>query len=217
MTDLPAFSVAEPPRDCPLCPRLVALREDLKGRHPDWFDAPVPAFGDGAGRLLILGLAPGLNGANRTGRPFTGDYAGVLLYETLIAEGFAKGRYEARPDDGVTLQDCLIVNALRCLPPANKPEGAELGNCRPFLAAQMAAMPNLKVILALGRIAHDAALAAFGERRARYAFGHGARHVLSNGLTLIDSYHCSRYNTQTRRLTPQMFTAVMRQARAELG
>jgi uracil-DNA glycosylase family 4 len=217
MTDLPAFSVAEPARDCPLCPRLVALRQDLKGRHPDWFNAPVPAFGDGAGRLLILGLAPGLNGANRTGRPFTGDYAGVLLYETLIAEGFAKGRYEARPDDGVTLQDCLIVNALRCLPPANKPEGAELGNCRPFLAAQMTAMPNLKVILALGRIAHDAALAAFGERRARYAFGHGARHVLSNGLTLIDSYHCSRYNTQTRRLTPQMFTAVMRQARAELG
>ena len=214
MTDLPAV---QPTRDCSLCPRLAALRHELRAQHPDWFNAPVPSFGDPNAALLIVGLAPGMKGANRTGRPFTGDYAGVLLYETLIACGLAEGQYDERPDDGLTLKNCLISNAVRCLPPANKPTPEEMRNCLPFLRAQMEAMPRLKVVLALGRIAHDSVLTAMGLKRNGYAFGHGARHALPAGPILFDSYHCSRYNTQTRRLTPQMFQAVIEAAVVELG
>ena len=214
MTDVPA---AQPSPDCSLCPRLVALRHELRAQYPDWFNAPVPSFGDPDAALLIVGLAPGMKGANRTGRPFTGDYAGVLLYETLIATGLAQGRYDERPDDGLTLRNCLISNAVRCLPPANKPTPEEMRNCLPFLKAQMDAMPRLKVILALGRIAHDSVLTALGLKRNGHAFGHGARHALPGGPILFDSYHCSRYNTQTRRLTPEMFQAVVEAAKTELG
>ncbi|VAW12573.1 Uracil-DNA glycosylase, family 5 [hydrothermal vent metagenome] len=197
----------EPPTDCPVCPRLVAFREQVCTEHRDWHNAPVASFGDPAGQLLIVGLAPGMKGANRTGRPFTGDYAGDLLYKTLIAHRFAHGTYLARPDDGLELTDCLITNAVRCLPPQNKPNGAEIKACRPFLLATMAAMPNLKAVLALGRIAHETFLSAIGARRAAHPFGHNASHKL-DGLTLFDSYHCSRYNTNTGRLTEAMFNDV---------
>jgi uracil-DNA glycosylase len=198
----------EPPPDCPRCTRLVALRLDLRRREPDWHNAPVPSFGDPAARLLIVGLAPGLAGANRTGRPFTGDYAGDLLYATLAKFGFARGRYDRRPDDGLQLSDCRITNAVRCLPPANKPVGAEIRSCRDYLRAEIAGLPRLRAILALGRVAHDSSLAALGRRRSAYPFAHGAQHRLGDGPVLADSYHCSRYNTQTRRLTEPMFEAV---------
>ncbi len=199
---------AEAPLDCPLCPRLVAYRRDNDAAHPDWFNAPVPSFGDAKARLLIVGLAPGVQGANRTGRPFTGDYAGDLLYGTLIEFGFARGTYDARPDDGLELNDAMITNAVRCVPPQNKPTPAEAKNCLPFLQSRIAALPELKAILALGRIAHDAVLSAQGIRKAAAPFGHGAAHELSGGVRLFDSYHCSRYNTNTRRLTPEMFRSV---------
>ncbi len=163
-----------------------------------------------------MGLAPGLRGANRTGRPFTGDYAGDLLYATLIAHGFACGSYASRPDDGLELRDCMITNAVRCVPPENKPTPAEIANCRPFLAARLLTQPNLKIIVALGRIAHDQTLAALGLRKAAFPFAHGALHELGNGLTLADSFHCSRYNTNTGRLTPEMFDAVFTAIRARL-
>ncbi|MFN3232100.1 MAG: uracil-DNA glycosylase [Alphaproteobacteria bacterium] len=204
---------ANPPLDCARCPRLVALREELTGQHPDWFNAPVPSFGDPAARLLIVGLAPGLNGANRTGRPFTGDYAGDLLYATIDKLGLSEGTFASRPDDGLVLKGCMITNAVRCLPPANKPVGAEINNCRPFLMAQIEALPHLRSILALGKIAHDSIIRAFGLRLAEYKFAHEASHRLSGDLTLIDSYHCSRYNTNTGRLTPEMFESAMRAAR----
>jgi uracil-DNA glycosylase family 4 len=207
---------AEAPPDCALCPRLVDFRRQCAADHPDWFNAPVPSFGPPEARLLIIGLAPGMKGANRTGRPFTGDYAGDLLYATLLDFGFAHGRYDARPDDGLTLDDCMITNAVRCLPPANKPTGAEIATCRRFLAARIAALPRLKVMLALGRIAHDSTLAALGLRRAAFPFGHGARHALGGGRLLIDSYHCSRYNPNPRRLTSDMFRAVFADIRAVL-
>lgn len=207
----------EAPRDCPLCPRLVAFRAANKDHEPDWHNGPVASFGDPSGRLLIVGLAPGLRGANRTGRPFTGDYAGDLLYETLLTYSFAQGRYEARPDDSLTLVDCLITNAVRCVPPENKPTPAEIGTCRPFLVERMAAMPRLAAIVALGRIAHDSTLTALGARKTAFPFAHGARHDVRDGLALFDSFHCSRYNTNTGRLTPEMFRAVFAAVKEHLG
>jgi uracil-DNA glycosylase family 4 len=204
----------DPPPDCPACPRLVALREELKIAYPDWHNAPVPSFGDASPRLLIIGLAPGMKGANCTGRPFTGDYAGDLLYQTMIEFGFAEGTYLARPDDGLRLKDAIITNAVRCLPPQNKPTGAEIKTCRPYLLSTLDANPSLKAVLALGRIAHETFLTALEQRRASFAFAHGARHELpGTGLTLFDSYHCSRYNTNTGRLTEEMFHSVFRQIR----
>ena len=214
--DLSPIPQAEAPRDCPLCPRLVAFREECRTEYPDWWNGPAPSFGDEAARLAIVGLAPGRQGANRTGRPFTGDYAGDLLYDTLKRFGFARGNYEARPDDGLTLIDARITNAVRCVPPENKPTGQEIATCRQFLKASIAEMPRLVAMLALGRIAHDSVLAALGERPSSHAFGHGARHALGP-VMLYDSYHCSRYNTNTGRLTPQMFRAVFAAIRSELG
>ena len=196
-----------PHRDCPLCPRLAAFRQAQRSAHPDWHNAPVPAFGDGQARLLIVGLAPGLKGANRTGRPFTGDFAGDLLYATLAEFGFSKGTFAAKPDDGLTLASASIINAVRCVPPENKPTQAEIKTCNGFLAAGMAALPRLAAIVALGRIAHDAVLLALGRTRAHHPFGHAARHDLGR-VALFDSYHCSRYNTNTRVLTPEMFRVV---------
>lgn len=204
-------AACEAPRDCPLCPRLLAFRSANRQKEPDWYNGAVPSFGQGnapGARLLIVGLAPGLKGANRTGRPFTGDFAGDLLYETLLAFGFARGRYEARPDDGLVLIDCLISNAVRCVPPENKPTPAEISTCRPFLTGRIAAIPRLAAIVALGRIAHDSTLTALGARKASFPFAHCARHAVRPGLTLFDSFHCSRYNTNTGRLTPEMFRAV---------
>mgnify|MGYP000509338049 CR=1 FL=1 len=197
----------EPSHDCPLCPRLAAFREDNRRRAPDWFNGPVPSFGKADSRLLIVGLAPGLQGANRTGRPFTGDYAGDLLYATLIEFGLAEGHYQARPDDGLRLIDCRISNAVRCVPPQNKPTPAEITTCRTFLDATMKAMPQLRAIVALGRIAHDSTAKALGLRLAKTPFGHG-RHHEAGDVRLFDSYHCSRYNTNTGVLTPAMFRAV---------
>lgn len=208
-------AMIEPDRDCPRCPRLVAFREAWRAKKPDWHNAPVPCFGPTDARLLIVGLAPGLQGANATGRPFTGDWAGDLLYETLIAYGFATGIYDERPDDGLTLIDCRIVNAVRCVPPENKPIGAEIATCRDFLRPELA-RPSVQAIIALGRIAHDSVLTALGTRAAQAKFGHGAVHKIG-ALTLFDSYHCSRYNTNTRRLTPEMFRAVFDTVRAQLG
>ena len=202
--------VHDPGRDCPLCPRLVAFRNDTRRTQPDWHNAPVPAFGPLTARLLIVGLAPGLRGANRTGRPFTGDYAGQLLYPTLLKFGLARGTYLERPDDGLTMVDARISNAVRCVPPQNKPDVGEIKSCNSFLANEIAAMPNLKAILALGSIAHNAVLAALSLKRAPYPFGHGALHPLSGGLTLGDSYHCSRLNTNTGRLTTAMFEDVVK-------
>ncbi len=198
----------QPGRDCPLCPRLVAFREEWRAKEPAWHNAPVPNYGDFSARLLIVGLAPGLRGANRTGRPFTGDYAGDLLYKTLIDFGFAKGTFEARPDDGLALVDTMIVNAVRCVPPQNKPLPVEIRTCRQFLTRTIDAMPNLRAIVTLGRIAHDSTVAALGLRQAGAPFKHGAVHDLGSTFTLHDSYHCSRYNTNTGVLTDEMFRRV---------
>ena len=208
---------AEAPRDCPLCPRLVSFREANRAAQPAWHNGAVGSFGSDSSRLLIVGLAPGLRGANRTGRPFTGDFAGDLLYATLLDLGFARGSYAARPDDGLMLVDCMITNAVRCVPPENKPTPAEIGTCRPFLARRIAAMPRLAVVLALGRIAHDSTLAALGLRRSAFPFAHGARHDVRPGLAFFDSFHCSRYNTNTGRLTPAMFRAVLQSIRDHLA
>jgi len=205
----------EPSRDCPRCPRLVAFRATWRARQPDWFNAPVHSFGPADARLLIVGLAPGLQGANRTGRPFTGDYAGVLLYNTLKEFGFARGEYQERPDDGLMLIDARISNAVRCVPPENKPTPQEITTCRDFLTATLAEMKRLEIIVPLGRIAHDSVVRTLGARPASVAFGHGAAHALGR-LRLIDSYHCSRYNTNTGVLTPDMFRAVFRAARDHL-
>jgi len=202
----------EPARDCPLCPRLVALRKELRAREPGWFNAPVPSFGPRDARLLIVGLAPGLRGANRTGRPFTGDYAGDLLYRTLIEFGFARGDYQARPDDGLTLVDTRITNAVRCVPPDNSPMPAEIRTCRRFLEETIAAMSRLRAVVVLGRIAHDSMAAAMGARRSVFPFAHGAHHAMGK-LTVFDSYHCSRQNTNTGTLTPDMFRAVFASVR----
>lgn len=202
----------EPPRDCPLCPRLVAFRQECRVEQPDWWNAPVPAFGDPDAWLAIVGLAPGKHGANRTGRPFTGDYAGDLLYATLARFGLSDGRYEARPDDGLRLTGAILVNAVRCLPPANKPTPEEIRTCRPYLEAPVAALPRVRVFIALGQIAHQSAVKALGGRLPKAKFGHLAEHRLPDGRVLIDSYHCSRYNTNTGRLTAPMFEAVFARA-----
>jgi uracil-DNA glycosylase family 4 len=208
----------DPSPECSACPRLVALREELKAAHPDWHNAPVPSFGAPSPRLLVIGLAPGMKGANCTGRPFTGDYAGDLLYRTMIDFGFATGTYQARPDDGLTLKDAMITNAVRCLPPQNKPTGEEIRTCRPYLLATLAANPSITAVLALGRIAHETFLTAVEQRRAAFPFTHGARHDLpGTKLTLFDSYHCSRYNTNTGRLTADMFRSVFEQIRAHIS
>jgi len=199
-----------------LCPRLAAFRTENRARFPDFHNAPVPSFGGLDARLLVVGLAPGLRGANRTGRPFTGDAAGNLLYPALIGHGFAAGPYGAAPDDGLNLCGSRITNAVRCVPPENKPVGTEVAACRHFLAAEIGAMPGLEAILALGRVAHDAVLSALGARRADHAFAHGARHRLAAGPTLFDSYHCSRYNVNTGRLTTAMFDGVFADIRAFL-
>jgi len=201
----PAFV---PARNCALCPRLAAFREVQHAAHSEWFNAPVPSFGDDTAELLIVGLAPGLKGANRTGRPFTGDYAGGLLYQTLRKFGFAEGIYDARRDDGVVLRRARITNAVRCVPPQNKPEPGEIATCRRFLAAEIAGMLQLRAILALGTIAHQAVLEALGWRRGRFPFGHGRLHRLPDNTLLADSYHCSRLNTNTGRLTVAMFESV---------
>lgn len=205
----------EPGRDCPLCPRLVAFRQDWRAREAQWFNAPVPSFGPSDARLLVVGLAPGLRGANRTGRPFTGDYAGELLYGALAEFGFAKGSYEARADDGLTLLDCRITNAVRCVPPQNKPNPDEIAACRTFLSATIKQMPRLAAVLALGRLAHETLVVACAARRAAYAFAHGAVHTLGP-LRVFDSYHCSRLNTSTGVLTPKMFKQVIAKIRADL-
>ena len=201
----------EPPHDCPLCPRLAEFRTQNRDRFPDWWNAPVPTWGEAAPRLMIVGLAPGLKGANRTGRPFTGDYAGELLYATLRKVGLATGEFLADPNDSLTLHGVLIVNAVRCVPPQNKPTPAEIGTCRQFLTATIDASPPL-AYLALGRIAHDSLLTTLGERKVSFPFSHGAEHKLTGGATLFDSYHCSRYNTNTRVLTTEMFEDVVGRA-----
>ncbi len=205
----------KPGRDCPRCPRLAAFRKQCRADEPAWFNAPVPSFGPLDARLLIVGLAPGLQGANRTGRPFTGDYAGVLLYATLIRYGFARGQYGAHPDDGLTLTDCRITNAVRCVPPENKPTGLEIATCRDFLKPTIAEMPKLTTIVVLGRIAHDSVVTALGIKKSAAPFKHGGKHALGQ-LTLFSSYHCSRYNTNTGVLTPEMFQAVFEKVRVYL-
>jgi len=202
----------EPDRDCPLCPRLAGFRNEQRVAHPDWFNAPVPAFGDRDAWLAIVGLAPGLQGANRTGRPFTGDFAGVLLYEMLLRHGLAQGSYAATPEDGLVLDGAIIVNAVRCVPPQNKPTPEEIRTCRPFLENPLAALPKLKVVIALGQIAHQSAVKSLGGKLPKCRFGHLAEHRLPSGIVLIDSYHCSRYNQNTGRLTAPMFDAVFARA-----
>ncbi|MFL6812089.1 MAG: uracil-DNA glycosylase [Bradyrhizobium canariense] len=215
MASLPARDSFEPGRDCPLCPRLAEFRAQARVKRPDWYNAPVDSFGDPKAQLLIVGLAPGMQGANRTGRPFTGDYAGDLLYATLLEYGFAKGVYQARPDDGLKLVDCRISNAVRCVPPQNKPLPVEINTCRQFLAANLATMPNLRAIVALGRIAHDTVLKPLNLKGSQAPFGHGAVHQ-AGAFRLYDSYHCSRYNTNTRVLTPDMFRSVFAKVKADL-
>jgi len=194
-----------PNLNCDLCPRLAEFRETNRQKFPDWHNAPVPSFGDIDASLLIVGLAPGLRGANRTSRPFTGDYAGQLLYPTLQKYGFARGTYDEEANDGLDLVGCRITNAVRCVPPQNKPVGAEINACRPFLIQEMDAMPNLQIVLCLGTVSHTSVIRTFNLRQRDWAFGHGAIHELPNGLLLADSYHCSRYNTNTGRLTQAMF------------
>jgi uracil-DNA glycosylase family 4 len=209
------MTACDPGRDCPLCPRLVAFRERQRAAHPEWHNAPVPSFGGDDARLLIVGLAPGLQGANRTGRPFTGDWAGDLLYETLIGFGFATGTYDERPDDGLALVDTRITNAVRCVPPENKPTTEEIATCRAFLAATIAAMPRLAAVVTLGKIGHDSAVRALGERPSRVPFSHGGVHKVAS-VTVFSSYHCSRYNTNTGVLTPDMFRTVFAAVRRHL-
>jgi uracil-DNA glycosylase family 4 len=215
----------KPGRDCPLCPRLAAFRKTWRANEPDWFNAPVPSFGPTHARLLIVGLAPGLQGANRTGRPFTGDYAGVLLYETLGRYGFSRGTFDARPDDGLELIDCRITNAVRCVPPENKPTTIEIATCRDFLKPTIAEMPKLRAIVALGHVAHNSVVTAFGAKKSATPFKHSGRNMLrherigeleTKSIALFSSYHCSRYNTNTGVLTTAMFRDVFEKVRAYL-
>ncbi|MEL6386372.1 MAG: uracil-DNA glycosylase [Pseudomonadota bacterium] len=218
MTTTEPFA-AEAPVDCPLCPRLVDYRTRNQASEPDWFNGAVPSFGDPRARLLIIGLAPGVTGANRTGRPFTGDWAGDLLYGTLAKFGFSDGRYDKRADDGLKLSDAMITNAVRCVPPQNKPIAAEINRCRPFLRARIDALPRVRALLCLGRIAHDSTVRALGEKPSQLTFAHQSRHDVQDGartLTLLSSFHCSRYNTNTGRLTAEMFEAVFADARSIL-
>jgi uracil-DNA glycosylase family 4 len=205
-------AAVEPPRDCPLCPRLVAFREDLRAEHPDWWNAPVQTFGDPDAWLAVVGLAPGMHGANRTGRPFTGDFAGVLLYETLLKYGLAEGRFEARADDSLRLRGVAIVNAVRCLPPQNKPTPGEIATCRSYYSLALDGLKQARVLVALGQIAHQSAVRTAGGKLSAFKFGHLAEHRLPDGRLLIDSYHCSRYNQNTGRLTAAMFEDVFARA-----
>ncbi len=214
--DVIAPERAEPSRDCPLCPRLVDYRLENRAAHPEWFNGPAPSFGDPQARLLVVGLAPGRQGANRTGRPFTGDYAGVLLYDTLALFGFTRGGYQARPDDGFELVDAMVTNAVRCAPPLNKPLPVEEATCRSFLTARIAALPRLRTIVALGDVSRRNVFRALGAKPPAGAAGHGARYELGP-YVLLSSYHCSRLNTNTGRLTPQMFQDVFAAARDSLG
>jgi uracil-DNA glycosylase len=207
---------AEPGSDCPRCPRLADFRALQRDRHGDWHNAPVPSFGPAGAPLLIVGLAPGLNGANRTGRPFTGDFAGEVLYPALVRHGLARGEFQARVDDGLELTRCRITNAVRCVPPANKPTPAEIRTCRDYLAAELRVPPRPRVVLALGRIAFDSTLRAFGLTPGHWPFAHARRYELPGGPTLVASYHSSRYNVNTGRLTPAMFDDAMRLAAAAL-
>lgn len=211
-SDLSPVPQAEAPRDCPLCPRLVAFREECRAEFPDWWNAPVPAFGDPDAWLAIVGLAPGKHGANRTGRPFTGDFAGELLYATLLKFGLAEGDYRADPADGLRLTGVVILNAVKCLPPANKPEPGEIATCRRYFEASLAALPKVRVLVALGQIAHVAAARALGMKPSAVKFGHGAEAQADDGRILLSSYHCSRYNQNTNRLNAEMFEAVFAQA-----
>ena len=215
--DLSPIPEAEAPRDCPLCPRLVAFRKECRVEHPDWWNAPVPAFGDCDAWLAIVGLAPGKQGANRTGRPFTGDYAGELLYQTLLKFGLAEGEYRADPHDGLELKGAIILNAVKCLPPENKPIPEEIATCRTYFEAALANLPNVRVLVALGQIAHVAATRALGLKPAATRFGHGAEAVAPDGRILLSSYHCSRYNQNTGRLDAQMFEAVFDRACSVTG
>jgi uracil-DNA glycosylase family 4 len=215
--DLSPIPEAEAPRDCPLCPRLVAFRLDCRAEHSDWWNAPVPAFGDADAWLAIVGLAPGKHGANRTGRPFTGDYAGELLYSTLLKFGLATGEYRASPGDGLQLTGAVILNAVKCLPPANKPEPREIATCRNYFEAALANLPKVRVLVALGQIAHVAAARALGLPPSSTRFGHGAENVAPGGRILLSSYHCSRYNQNTRRLDAAMFESVFERAVALRG
>jgi uracil-DNA glycosylase family 4 len=210
--DLSPIPSAEAPRDCPLCPRLVRFRYECRAEHSDWWNAPVPAFGDPDAWLAIVGLAPGKHGANRTGRPFTGDYAGELLYGTLLKFGLAEGEYRASPGDGLQLKGAMILNAVKCLPPGNKPEPAEVATCRNYFEAALAALPNVRILLALGRIAHVASARALGLPTASTVFGHGAEAMAPDGRILLSSYHCSRYNQNTGRLDQDMFEKVFERA-----
>ena len=211
------MTAPEPDPDCPLCPRLVAFRHQNRAAFPDWHNAPVASFGEDGARLLIVGLAPGLRGANRTGRPFTGDHAGVLLYRTLLKFGFASGSYGEAPDDGLRLTDCMITNGVRCVPPANKPESAEINICRQFLKARISQLPDLRAIVVLGRIAHDTTIRVFCLKLKDFKFAHGAiHHVGKYNIHIIDSYHCSRYNTNTGMLTSEMFEGVFANVRTLL-
>jgi uracil-DNA glycosylase family 4 len=204
-----ATAIAAPTADCPLCPRLATYRAANQAANPEWFNAPVPSFGPAEARLLVVGLAPGVRGANRTGRPFTGDHGGELLYQTMIRFGLARGEYHADPSDGLALHDCRIANAVRCVPPANLPEPREVNECNRFLRGELQGMPSLRAVLALGVLAHSAVLKACGIPPIRIRFHHGAIHELPDGLLLADSYHVSRYNTSTGRLTPEMFETVL--------
>ena len=210
--DRSPIPLAEAPRDCPLCPRLVALRHECRAEHPDWWNAPVPAFGDPDAWLAIVGLAPGKHGANRTGRPFTGDFAGELLYATLLKFGLAEGDYRADPADGLRLTGVVILNAVKCLPPANKPLPQEIATCRNYLDAALIALPKVRVVVALGQIAHVAAARALGLPPTSTRFGHGAENRAPDGPVLLSSYHCSRYNQNTRRLDAAMFASVFERA-----
>jgi uracil-DNA glycosylase family 4 len=211
--DLSPIPEAEAPRDCPLCPRLVGFRQTCRAEHPDWWNAPVPAFGDPQAWLAIVGLAPGKHGANRTGRPFTGDFAGELLYATLLKFGLAEGEYRGDPADGLRLTGAIILNAVKCLPPANKPEPSEIATCgRNYFEPSLAALPNVRVLVALGQIAHVAAARALHLKPSVVKFGHGAEHVAPDGRILLSSYHCSRYNQNTGKLNAAMFESVFERA-----
>jgi len=211
-----AVVAPEPPRDCPICPRLVAYRRANAEAHPEWFNGPAPSFGDPDAQVAVVGLAPGRTGANRTGRPFTGDHAGILLYGTLLKTGFARGLYDPDGNDDLQLVDCLITNAVRCAPPGNKPETVEEANCRPFLEARLAALPRLKVIVTLGDVSRRNVLRALGLKASAGVAGHGSE-FQAGRYTVLNSYHCSRLNTNTGRLTPEMFEAVFGRARAIVG
>ncbi|WP_262695535.1 uracil-DNA glycosylase [Kordiimonas aquimaris] len=205
----------EPTADCNLCPRLVDFRTANQAKFPAFFNGAVPSFGDDNAEILIIGLAPGLKGANQTGRPFTGDYAGDLLYKCIAQMGWSSGNYDQHINDGFTLKKVMVTNAVRCVPPQNKPIGSEVNNCRPFLISRLKHLPKVKVMLALGKIAHDTAIKTFGLKQSAYKFAHEAVHKLPNGLTLVDSYHCSRYNVNTKRLTEEMFMNALQRVEEE--